>query len=312
MSNIVTFADYYHNWVDVYKRGAVREVTLRKYVIAEKWVRDILGDMPVGDMTRTSYQRLMNRYAEVHEHQTVVDFHHLVKASVLDAVDEGLIERDPTRRVVLKGCAPREKCQKYLSQYELHALLSDLNLAKLPPDNWDWLILLVAKTGLRFAEALGLTPSDFDMARQAVSITKTWDYKGGTGFAKTKNNSSIRTVSVDWYTMSQFGGITRNMPGDKPMFIPRADDGSFVSVYNSTANSVLRRHCLKIGIPVITIHGLRHTHASLMLYSGASVLSVSKRLGHSSITTTQKVYLHVINEMENQDTDLMMRTLAAI
>lgn len=307
-----TFADYYRRWVDVYKRGAVRDITMKKYLIAEERVREILGDMPVRDMTRTNYQMLMNEYAKTHERQTTIDFHHLVKASVLDAVDEGLIERDPTRRVVLKGCAPREKRQKYLSQYELHALLGNLNLDRLPPNNWDWLILLVAKTGLRFAEALGLTPTDFDMARQAVNVTKTWDYKGNTGFAKTKNSSSVRTVSIDWYTMSQFGGITRDLPGDRPIFVPRDEDGRYLSVYNTTANDVLRRHCEKVGIPVITIHGLRHTHASLMLYSGASVLSVSKRLGHSSITTTQKVYLHVINEMENQDTDLMMRTLAAI
>lgn len=312
MTDLISFADYYHDWVDVYKRGAVRDVTLRKYVMAEMRIREIVGDMPVGDMSRTNYQKLMNVYAETHEHQTVVDFHHLVKAAVLDAVDEGLIERDPTRRVVLKGCTPREKRQKYLSQYELHALLADLSLERLPPHNWDWLILLVAKTGLRFAEALGLTPADFDMARQALSVNKTWDYKGGTGFAKTKNNSSVRMVSVDWYTMSQFGGITRELPGEMPIFIPRTEDGRFQMVYNTTANDVLARHCSKVGIPTITIHGLRHTHASLMLYSGASVLSVSKRLGHSSITTTQKVYLHVINEMENQDTDLMMRTLAAI
>lgn len=46
--------------------------------------------------------------------------------------------------------------------------------------------------------------------------------------------------------------------------------------------------------------------------AGASIASVSKRLGHSSMTTTQKVYLHVIQEMENQDTDLMMRALSAL
>ena len=312
MTSSMSFSDYYHQWVDTYKRGAVRPVTLRKYEVAECRIREILGDTPLADINRTTYQMLMNRYADTHEHQTVIDFHHLVKASVLDAVDEGLIERDPTRRVVLKGCAPREKCQKYLSQYELHALLGDLKLDASPSKNWDWLILLVAKTGLRFAEALGITPGDFDMARQALNVTKTWDYKSGTGFSKTKNNSSIRTVSVDWYTMSQFAGVTKGLSGSDPIFIPRREDGSFEMVYNSTANKVLERHCKRASVPTITIHGLRHTHASLMLYAGASVLSVSKRLGHSSITTTQKVYLHIINEMENQDTDLMMRTLAAI
>lgn len=61
---------------------------------------------------------------------------------------------------------------------------------------WDWLILLIAKTGLRFSEALGLTPNDFDFSRQAVSVNKTWDYKNGGGFVPTKNESSVRKVQA--------------------------------------------------------------------------------------------------------------------
>ena len=70
--------------------------------------------------------------------------------------------------------------------------------------NWDWLILLVAKTGIRFSEALGLTPSDFDFSHQYIIINKTWDYKENTGFALTKNKSSIRKVQIDWQTVAVF------------------------------------------------------------------------------------------------------------
>lgn len=305
------FADWYGEWVSTYKKGAVRDVTLRKYETAEAWVREIAPDLKLGDFNRTEYQRLLNVYAESHEHQTVVDFHHLVKASVLDAVDEGYIPRDPTRKAVMKGCSPRSKKPKYLDQFELHSLLNDLRLDGMPYDNWDWLILLIAKTGLRFAEALGLTPEDIDLTRQAVNVNKTWDYKSGGGFAPTKNKSSNRKVSIDWTLVTQFATFAKQMQPDRPLFV-RYDGGVPRAVYNSTANDVLRRHCERAGIPVITIHGLRHTHASVMLYAGASIASVSRRLGHSSMTTTQKVYLHVIQEMENQDTDLMMRALSAL
>lgn len=305
------FADWYGEWVSTYKKGAVRDVTLRKYEIAEAWVREIAPDLKLKDFNRTEYQRLLNVYAESHEHQTVVDFHHLVKASVLDAVDEGYIPRDPTRKAVMKGCSPRSKKPKYLDQFELHSLLNDLRLDGMPYDNWDWLILLIAKTGLRFAEALGLTPEDIDLTRQAVNVNKTWDYKSGGGFAPTKNKSSNRKVSIDWTLVTQFATFAKQMQPDRPLFV-RYDDDVPRAVYNSTVNEVLRRHCERAGVPVITVHGLRHTHASVMLYAGASIASVSKRLGHSSMTTTQKVYLHVIQEMENQDTDLMMRALSAL
>ena len=83
-------------------------------------------------------------------------------------------------------------------------------------------------------------------------------------------------------------------------------------IYNSTINDLLARHCKRVEIPVISIHGLRHTHASLLLYAGVSVASVAHRLGHASMTTTQKIYLHIIQELENTDIDKIMRALTSL
>ena len=83
-------------------------------------------------------------------------------------------------------------------------------------------------------------------------------------------------------------------------------------VYNATINDVLERRCLKAGVPVITVHGLRHTHASLLLFAGVSIASVAKRLGHASMNTTEKTYLHVIRELENKDVDLVMRSISGL
>lgn len=76
--------------------------------------------------------------------------------------------------------------------------------------------------------------------------------------------------------------------------------------------NLLSRHCQKAKIPVISIHGLRHTHASLLLFAGVSIASVARRLGHASMTTTQKTYLHIIQELENKDVDLVMRSLSGL
>ena len=76
--------------------------------------------------------------------------------------------------------------------------------------------------------------------------------------------------------------------------------------------NVLERHCNRAKISVISVHGLRHTHASVLLFAGVSIASVARRLGHSSMTTTQKTYLHIIRELENQDIDLVMRSLSGL
>ena len=297
------FCEYYAKWITVYKKGAIRQVTMDKYLMTQKWLEKLIPDLKICDLNRIAYQQLLNDYAEYHERQTTMDFHHQLKGAVLDAVDEGLIDRDPTRKAIIKGKAPSTKKIKYLNQFELHTLLASLELKD--EVNWDYFILLVAKTGMRFSEALALTPKDFDFYHQTLSISKTWDYKGAGGFQPTKNKSSVRKIQIDWQSVIRFSELVKGLPDNQPIFV----DGK---VYNSTVNDVLSRHCERCNIPVISIHGLRHTHASLLLFTGVSIASVARRLGHSSMTTTQKTYLHIIQELENKDIDLVMRSLSGL
>lgn len=126
---------------------------------------------------------------------------------------------------------------------------------------------------MRFSEALAITPADFDFARQTLSISKTWDYKGDGGFLPTKNKSSVRKIQIDWQIVVKFSELTKTLPQDQPVFVGES------KVYNSTVNDVLTRHCRRCGISEISIHGLRHTHASLLLFAGVSIASVAAQTG---------------------------------
>ncbi len=298
------FHRYYHLWIKVYKEGAVRKVTMDKYYMTYSWLVKLVPQLRLCEVNRVTYQQLLNDYAVYHERQTTMDFHHQLKGAIMDAVDDGLIERDPTRKAIIKGKTPTVKKKKYLNQFELHTLLINLNLQN--KINWDWLIMLIAKTGIRFSEALAITPKDFDFSHQMLSISKTWDYKGSGGFLPTKNASSVRKIQIDWQTVIQFAELIKNLPSDKPIFLLKE------KIYNSTINDILARHCCKANLPVISVHGLRHTHASLLLFAGVSIASVARRLGHASMTTTQKTYLHIIQELENKDVDLVMRSIAGL
>lgn len=297
------FNKYYEKWIEVYKEGAIRNSTMQKYRLTLKWLKRIAPTLKINEINRITYQEILNKYAENHERQSTMDFHHQLKASILDAVDEGLINRDPTRKAIIKGKTPGTKKEKYLNQFELQKLISNLNLGN--EINYDWLIYLIAKTGLRFSEALAITPNDFDFPHQTLNVDKTWNYKESGGFELTKNKSSERKVQLDWQTVIQFSELVKGLPDNKPIFINS-------KIYNSTINDILRRHCLSVDVPVITIHGLRHTHASILLYAGVSIASVAHRLGHASMTTTQKIYLHIIQELENTDIDKIMRALTSL
>ena len=301
----LTFVEYFEKWVNLYKVGAVRDVTLKKYMLTLSWLKKLAGDLQLCELNRIVYQEIINKYSENHEKQTVHDFHHHLKAVILDAIDDGLVEKDPTRKVVIKGKQPRKKKIKFLNQFELQKLISDLNLNDKP--NYDWLILLIAKTGMRCSEAVALTPNDFDFNRQYITVNKTWNYKDGGGFVPTKNKSSVRNIQIDWQIIGQFSNVIKGLQKDEPIFVSK--DKPF---YDATLNNILGRHCRRQGIPEISIHGLRHTHASILLASGVSIASVSRRLGHSDIATTQKVYLHIIQELDDKDTNTIMRTMATL
>lgn len=304
MAQDLKFHEYFYQWMRLYKLDAVRDVTYEKYIMTHKQLVKLAPELLLSDLSRLSYQQLLNDYAESHERQTTMDFHRHLKGSLIDALEEDFIDRDPTRKAIIKGVKQRKHKTKYLHQYELQALLNSLDLGS--EVNWDYFILLITKTGLRFAEALGVTPDDFDFAHQTLNISKTWNYKSPEGgYAPTKNRSSIRKIPLDWQTVIQFSQLTKNLPQDKPIFVHG-------KVYNDTINHKLERLCKKVNIPVISVHGLRHTHASLLLYAGVSVASVARRLGHSNMTTTQQTYLHIIQELENQDNDKVMKHLASL
>ena len=298
------FFRYFADWIDVYKVNAVREVTLSKYYMSLQWLRKLAPKLKVSELNRRTYQQLINDYAIEHEKQTTMDFHHQIKSAILDALDEGIIKQNPTRKITIKGKTPRKKKVKYLSQTDLQLLLRQLQLEK--ELNWDWFILLIAKTGIRFAEGLALTPNDFDFETQMLTINKTWNYRTAEGkFQPTKNMSSIRKVQLDWQTTMQFSQMIKNYNEQQPIFV----NGR---VFNSTINHRLEILCKQAHIPIISIHGLRHTHASLLLFAGVSIATVAQRLGHSSMTTTQETYLHIITELEAQDSQKIMQQMATL
>ena len=124
-------------------------------------------------------------------------------------------------------------------------------------------------------------------------------------FQPTKNESSNRKIQIDWQLAMQFSQLIKNKEPEKPIFVKSR-------VFNSTINNRLKVLCNKADVPIISVHSLRHTHASLLLFANVSIASVANRLGHSSMTTTQETYLHIIQELENQDNEKIIHHLSML
>ncbi|WP_179394509.1 tyrosine-type recombinase/integrase [Lacticaseibacillus absianus] len=298
----IPLADYFSRWVALYKANSVTAITLIKYQNTLQHIRRLFGRTPLKDLTRSLYQEKLNEFAADHAPRTVATFHKQIRAAILDALDEKIIPIDPTRKAVISGHRI-EHPKKALDYNEWQRLVTHLDLT----DKSDLIIYIAAVTGMRYAEIVGLTPVDLDVTSNLLLVNKTWDYKYHTGFKPTKTPSSVRKISINLSTASAIRDYSacHHINSEQPIFL----ENNRVPV-SAEINKSLTETLRSLRLPRITFHGLRHTHASILLYQGINVLSVSKRLGHANITTTQSTYLHVIKELEEQDTDKIIQIIS--
>lgn len=301
--------EYYVWWCWQYKHKSVRPITFISYRHSANNLRKLRPEMKVKEINRLEYQRLINDFGETKEKQTVMDFNNQLKKSLKDLVYEGILEKDPTYDITINfGVDPIEKPPKWISEEELIKLLEVIDKGyQIDDDNahnkWAWMTYLISTTGLRFAEALGVTAKDFDFETNELSITKSFNYRFHK-LDKTKNRSSVRTVKLDSETAKTFNEIItfNDFKDDDLLFVQDK------KIHNSTMNKYLEEKCKEAGIPRITVHNLRHTHVSILLAKGVNMLYVSKRIGHADTTMTRKIYSHVTDELE-RDSENMIESL---
>lgn len=191
--------------------------------------------------------------------------------------------------------------EKHLNYVESQKLLNELYVRKDQSIGY-YLLILALTSGMRFSEMLGLTLEDFNFELNEITINKTWDYKKGTGFAKTKNASSNRTIKMDSNTMDLFKKLFSEMPDNIHNLVFYSPRSSRKVITNEFVNKILKKTLTDLKIEPISIHGLRHTHASVLLYKKISIYYVSERLGHAKIDTTLNYYSHIIKELREEDT----------
>lgn len=296
---------YYETWIHLYKKDLVARVTLKKYKIAKQWIQDNYPDLKVKDMDRNAYQDMLNKYGETRELRTVRGLKDLTSRSLKDAYYNGLVKKDPTYSIVVKGLPTKDTgVTKFLNEEDFITLIANLKLRD--ELSLDWFIYLMIVTGARYQEVLAITPADFDFRKGEVNINKAWDYKAeAEGFTKTKNKASNRKVYVGQEVLNDFKLLLEGKPKEEQLFggkRVRYFDGSIQKLrWNSTANESLKQFCIEIGIPIVTMHSLRHTYASVLLAADVSMISVSYQLGHASTVTTSKVYAHQTNAMRGKE-----------
>ncbi|WP_054028606.1 site-specific integrase [Bacillus sp. FJAT-28004] len=302
------FDQYFEEWLKVYKPNIANN-TRERYLNTLKTIQEQFGGIPIQNITKRSYQAFLNEYGASRAKDTTRKINTHIRACVKEAIDEGIIHSDFTRRVTFSGSVPSKRPEeKHLNYFDSKRLLKELtdNLNTLT----NYLILLGLTSGMRFGELVGLTRSSFSFKTNEIIINKTWGYtnKMHEGFGPTKNEQSNRTITMDKKTMDLFMELFERTPENIHGLVFHSPQSKYKVISNNGANKALGLLLEKLKIDPITVHGLRHTHASILLYKGVSIYYVSERLGHGDIETTMQYYAHIVKELRERDVQSTIKT----
>jgi integrase len=241
---------------------------------------------------------------------TIRRIHGVLRAALNSAVKRRLIPYSPAEHVEL--AAENHRRPKPWSSQQAQAFLGSAVADRL---HAFYHLLLV--TGLRRGEAIGLRWEDIDLAGRCLFVVQQISEVNGelvVGTPKTKRG--VRLVPLDSHTVAM---LTRHRDGqvlervawgpawnDQGLVFTR-EDGSPVRPGYATRHF---KHLAAVaGLPVIRLHDLRHTNASLALQAGVDLKVVSERLGHSQLAVTADLYTHVHLGLGQDAADRIASTL---
>lgn len=159
-------------------------------------------------------------------------------------------------------------------------------------------------TGVRRSEARAVEKKD--IVDGCVSINKSMhQYKNE--FKSLKTNSSRRRIQLNQHVLEMIAPLLER---DGPLLFGDYEDLSSTSIQRYFSNGIKKcnQHLEGLGekpIPKIRLHDMRHSHATFLINKGANIVAVSKRLGHSDINMTLKVYTHLLKENEQKIIELL-------
>lgn len=177
---------------------------------------------------------------------------------------------------------------------------------------------LLIYTGARKGELLALTWDDIDFQVGSIRLSKALFFNEGSAlFQTSKTKESKRLISLDNKTLALLQKWRICQREANLALLQAIDDNNLVftrdfgiplrlAYLNEKLDILIKQHNLHR----ITIHGLRHTHASLLFEAGASIKEVQERLGHSDIQMTMNIYTHVTDTIKEQTAQKFRGTLS--
>ena len=289
--------DYLARWLEDTVRNSVRPKTFESYELNVRRLQPLIGSVRLGSLSpahvQSAYGALLRRGLSA---RSVHHAHAVLHGALKQAVLWNLIPRNPTDAASRPRPARTE--MKTLNEQQVRQLFESSD-----EDRFHALWVVLATTGIRLGEALGLKWDDVDLDSGRLAVRRCLQRQRGKGlvFVEPKTSRSRRTIHLAPGTVS---ALTRHKKAVQAQERLRAGEvwQEYGLVFATEigrplegghVNERFHRAIATAGVPDLRVHDLRHTAATLLLTRGVHPKIVQEMLGHSTITLTLDTYSHV-------------------
>ncbi len=309
-----TFFEFAQIWIDEVQKPNSSPVTVNKYKsYLNNRIIPYLGNYKLNKINASilnSYFNEVKTWKTMYKpprqnvpisKSTVEKIYEIVTAILQKAFEWDLILSNPCKKVKIKFDNMESEIQKtkekgekkeVINSYTKEEYKSVLELLKKEEPGKRILIETALKSGLSKEELFGLRWSDFDVENSTLSVKVVRLYTKETGIIEKqpKAHSRIRTISIP-------NSLCEALKSFKTKF-DKNEDYIFKDININSIGSWFTDFQKRNNIRKIRFHDLRHTHATLLLYKGVDIKTISKRLGHSKIGITMDTYTDVLKELD--------------
>ena len=248
--------------------------------------------------------------------KTILHHHRLISSILEKAVKWQVISSNPCKRVEPPKATRKEAA--YLDEVQVQELIECLSSE---PLQYRAMILLLLYSGMRRGELCGLEWSDIDFKNCLIDINKSSLYLAERGIFndETKTQSSNRVIKMPYDIMQTLIEHRKEQLQTKLNICDKWINSNKVftqwngkPIHPDTLTNWFSDFIKRNDLPPIHLHSLRHTNATLLIASGTDLRTVSKRLGHSNMTTTSNIYTHAIKSADERAAEVLSDILHPI
>lgn len=274
-----------------------RETTLHGYQTCVKRLQPLIDGILAQDLTTAQLEeKIALMSSNGLSAKTIKNTIGLLSAAYRYAIKIDLLNENPCSKVTIPKGDPREI--RILHLDEIQPFLNAIAECDIDERVGYELALFL---GLRRSEILGLKESDVDIVNGFINVHETRHRVDGediTSGTKTKRSTRVLALpDVLLLELARLLEVHRQFPYEKTDYL--IQDGFGNPMGGQALSSRLDRLEKEKGLPHVTLHGLRHTYASILHSQGVDMANISAELGHGNLTTTANIYTHILNSPTN-------------